>query len=237
MKWEEEKLTNGPRDVIWCPLSLFFIALPPHCFPLIPPTYTDRAPLSTPQAIAHGSGWGCFVKHTSSSPIPLKTVMTVMMQPRRKNLSPTTSTRNHKQRCRQTQVRLTYLHTHDLFACQQPSPPEVQPQRRQKATSKLSHHWLHKSLHYQRENGGIKKSTLPAMSQHQQWACWTPWIFWTTSRCLCQLMSRSVISGLILHVSVLWINESTNCANAGPKLLGLKVCGQASLCAMVLLTT
>jgi len=168
----------------------------------------------------------------------MKTVMTVMMQPRRKNLSPTASTGNHKQRHGQTQVRLTYLHhTHDLFACQQPSPPEVQPQRKQKATSELSYHWLCKSLHYQRENGGMKKSALPATSWHQQWACWTPWIFWTTSRCLCQLMSRSVISRSILHVSVLWINKLTNCANAGPKLLGLKVCGQASLCATVLLIT
>jgi hypothetical protein len=37
--------------------------------PLCPPT-THIGPLSTPRAIARGSGWGCFVDRVSSPPIP-----------------------------------------------------------------------------------------------------------------------------------------------------------------------
>ena len=53
-------------------------ALPwsPPLVPSIPPPcpYTDVAPLSTPQAIAGGSGWGCFVGRVSSPPLLLPLV-------------------------------------------------------------------------------------------------------------------------------------------------------------------
>jgi hypothetical protein len=44
--------------------------------PPIPPPcpYTDVAPLSTPQAIARGSGWGCFMGRVSSSSLSSRLV-------------------------------------------------------------------------------------------------------------------------------------------------------------------
>jgi hypothetical protein len=50
------------------------LSFPPS--PPIPPLcpYTDTAPISTPQAIAGGSGWGCFVGQVSSPPLLLPLV-------------------------------------------------------------------------------------------------------------------------------------------------------------------
>jgi hypothetical protein len=50
--------------------------LVPSIPPPVPPPcpYTDVAPLSTPQAIARGSGWGCFVGRVSSPPLLLPLV-------------------------------------------------------------------------------------------------------------------------------------------------------------------
>jgi len=50
--------------------------LVPSIPPPVPPPcpYTDVAPLSTPQAIACGSGWGCFVGRVSSPPLLLPLV-------------------------------------------------------------------------------------------------------------------------------------------------------------------
>ena len=49
---------------------LFSPPLVPSIPRLTPVPYTDVAPLSTPRAIACGSGWGCFMVQVSLSPLP-----------------------------------------------------------------------------------------------------------------------------------------------------------------------
>jgi hypothetical protein len=69
----KKKLTYGPRDVIdvsWA-LLLIFPTIRHHlrclhvvlvwrsCTILVPITLVLQLPVPTPQAVAHGSGWGC----------------------------------------------------------------------------------------------------------------------------------------------------------------------------------
>jgi len=56
----------------WCGVQVPLVPLVPSISLSPSHTHTTHiAPLSTPQAIARGSGWGCFMGLVSSSPFPL----------------------------------------------------------------------------------------------------------------------------------------------------------------------